>query len=141
MVTWKQISYFFFFMLACIFFSPKTTLGKTIMSDAFQNIIIELKLLKGEDLAVIYGGDDKINSRGVYIMGTAQNGNPDSVFIKLEISSPNNPTIRAKNINVGWIPPNKTSKVYFLVYLMQPPLKTKLSEVQLNYKIVSVTQK
>lgn len=105
-----------------------------------DNINVELRLLTEEKVAVLFGESIKGRKDNLYLLGRVTNRNMDSVYIKLQVTSPNNPTLRVNNIGVGWIPP-KGSSVYFLEYLMQPILRTKLSEVQLEYIILSVTHK
>lgn len=112
-----------------------------------SDLEVQLKLVTERDLASLFDphapGDTRPELYELYILGRVTNHGSDSAFVRLDIDSPKNPTVHVKDVRVGWIAPNGMVPAYFLIFLMQPLLKTSLQDAQdaLEYRITSVTRK
>ena len=106
-----------------------------------HNFTIKLRLVSGKELRNLLGDDTSVKVDDYYLLGNVINSSPKSAYIRLRVSSANNPAVSAKEIPVGWIPPNGAQAVYFLEYLMQPILKTSIEDVELDYQITSINYK
>ena len=115
--------------------------GEDIPSEDGMAIEITLRLISGEELHGLLGSKVTSSLKDFYILGQVVNRMDRSAFVKFEIRSSNNPTVHIDNIELGWIPPNRATAVYFLRYIMEPPLKTSPEEVKLESKIHSINYK
>ena len=106
-----------------------------------SHITVVLKVVSTAEISKMFRGDDGGYSRGLYLLGEVKNHYSTSVLARIRVWSPNNPAISVKEISVGWVPPNGHTPVYFMRYLMQPPLKASIEDVALEYDLLSVDHK
>jgi hypothetical protein len=121
-----------------------SVVGSQIMAEEMKrdsNIGVVLKVVWTDEIAKLFREASGAYPRGLYLLGEIVNNYSNSVSVRLKVWSSNNPAIPVNEITVGWVPPNASTPVYFMRYLSQPPMKTSIEEVRIEYEVLSVTRK
>ena len=105
-----------------------------------SHIVVALRIAEADEVSKLFGRGTGSHPKGLYLLGEVTNTYPTSASVRLKVRSSNNPTIVVDDITVGWVGAHRDT-VYFMRYLAQPPLKTPVEEVALDYDIVSVNRK
>jgi hypothetical protein len=106
-----------------------------------SNIVIALRVAETDEITRLFRGGSGSYSKGLYLLGEVINNYSTSASVRLKVWSSNNPAFPVNEITVGWVPPNGHIPVYFMRSLSQPPLKTSIEEIVLEYEILSVNRK
>ena len=100
--------------------------------EAWADIDVQLKLVTDRELTSFFSSQLREPDDMIYLFGMVINAGPDSALVTLDVHSPNNPNIQARGISVGWVPPKGSIPVYFLKFLAQPMLRTKIARDYLD---------